>query len=158
MKTYLISIMMLLSFSVPVFGLGMEIRSPQIGCPPNLDANKEDKVHKVIEWMGKELSLIKGSFINQYSRQRFGATSAQTSALIKQLRDASIWQLKVVFRDYGEQESGFTLVQSTPELVTLVINSGREDFRLVDFQEFLPKVEGAITKESEAEQAAPSNR
>jgi hypothetical protein len=152
MKKFLTSIMMLLSFSVTVFGLGMEIRSPQIGCPRNLDAKMQETLHEVIEYMGKELSLIEGSFLNEYSQQRFGATSIQTSAFIKQLRNAGIWQINIVFRDYGEQESAFTLAQSSPESVRLVINSGREDFRLVDFEEFLPKVEVPNTKESEARQ------
>lgn len=142
--------MILLNFSVTAFGLSMEIRSPQIGCPPNLDEKQNETLGTVIQFMNKKLTLIEGIFVNEYSTQRFGASSEQTLAFIDLLRDAKLWQVQVLFRDFGEQDSAFTLGQSSLHSVTLIINSGREDFRLKDFQSFLKEVKSNPKNKPEA--------
>jgi hypothetical protein len=101
--------------------------------------------------MQKELSLINGSFINESSNQRFGGSSSKASAFVRLLKDAKLWHVQVVFQDFGEQDSALTLSQNSLESVKLTINSGREDFRLKDFQGFLPGVEDSIAKISQAE-------
>jgi hypothetical protein len=152
MKTYFTTIMMLLAFSLSAFGLSMDIRSPEIGCRANLGKKEQDTMRGVVEFMNKELSLIEGSFINELSNQRFGGSSAQVAAFIRLLRDAKLWQVQVVFEDFGEQNSALTLSQSSPESLRLCINSGREDFRLKDFKDFLPGVADPNAKAPKAEQ------
>jgi hypothetical protein len=107
----------------------------------------------VVEFMHEDLTFIKGSFVNEFSTQRFGGTPAQVSAFLVLLKGAGLWKVQVVFRDFGEQDSAFILSQSSPGSVTVVINAGREDFRLKDFQAFLPGAATPVALPPRPEQA-----
>jgi len=86
-----------------------------------------------------DLSFIEGRFINQFSNQRFGGTSAQVPRFIGQLKGVGVWEVDVQFRDFGEQQSAFSLDQdSSKDHLRLIINSGRSDFLLKDFASYLP--------------------
>lgn len=152
MKALFASITLLVSLSVNAFGVGGDIQFPEIGHGANLDKKQDKMVRVIIDYMQNELRFIEGTFVNEFSNQRFGATSAKTSAFITLLRNSGLWEVQVVFRDFGEQDSAFTLSQRTPESLGLVVNSGRKDFLLMDFQGFLPGAEEPAAKTPKSEQ------
>jgi hypothetical protein len=130
----------LMCLSTECWGLGGELTSPSLAHPSDLDADRKEKVYKLLTHMQNELEFIEGSFINQFSNQRFGATSGETAEFIRRLQDVGLWRVDVQFRDFGEQKSAFTLDQdSSKTYLRVLVNSGREDFKLRDFQAYLPK-------------------
>ncbi|MDA7673161.1 hypothetical protein OAE61_04035 [Verrucomicrobiales bacterium] len=153
MKALFASITLLVSLSVNAFGLGGDIKFPEIGHREKLDKMQDKDVRTIIDYMENDLRFIEGSFVNEFSNQRFGGASAKVSAFISLLSGTGLWKVQVVFRDFGEQESALTLSQTAPESLGVVVNSGREDFLLKDFQRFLPGIEEPAAKTPKAEQA-----
>jgi hypothetical protein len=88
--------------------------------------------------MRNELKFIDGSFLNEFSTQRFGGTSEKVSHFVGLLKAAGLWEVEVKFRDFGEQELAFTLHQDSTATMSVTVNSGRGDFLLKDFREHLP--------------------
>ena len=152
MKALFTSIAVLVSLSANAFGLGGDIKFPEIGHRETISKKQEKDVRTVIDYMDKELSFIEGSFVNEFSTQRFGGTSAKASAFITLLRDTGLWEVQVVLQDFGEKQSTLTLSQSSPQSLAVIVNSGREDFLLKDFQGFLPGIERSAAKIPKAEQ------
>lgn len=148
MKYSLAYILLVVLLSVNAFGWGGKINSPQIGPPGGLDDTQEGNVVKLVTYMKNDLEFIEGSFINEFSSQRFGASPEQLIDYIALLKHADLWNVKIRFRDFGEQDSAFILSQSSPDSLHLTINSGREDFLLKDFVKFFPEITAPTRKGS----------
>ena len=119
--------------------LGRQACSPSLAYRSDLEGNRKEEIHKLLQFMKDDLKFIEGSFINQFSNQRFGGTSAQVSRFIALLNGLTVWKVHVQFRDFGEQESAFTLDQdSSKDYLRIIVNSGRKDFLLKDFAAYLP--------------------
>jgi hypothetical protein len=136
MKVFRASLLLFMVFSLNVFGLSSKLTSPQIWPPDDLDESQEKNVFKVVKYMQNDLKFIEGHFINEFSSQRFGGTSERVSNFIALLDKTGLWKTEIKFRDFGEQDSAFTLSQRSPDSLRLTINSGLEDFLLKDFVEF----------------------
>jgi hypothetical protein len=118
----------------------MKLDHPLFGYPDKLGADEQKKARIALEFMHKELKFIDGEFINEFVHHRFGGTAQQTAKFIDLLKDAGAWQVRVSFKDFGEQDSALMLYQVMPRnTVDVIINSGRKDFGLKDFQDHLPK-------------------
>lgn len=139
MKALLCSVVLLSLFSAMAFGLGGKLVSPSLAYRSDIDAGRKEEIGKVLKFMREDLTFIDGSFINEFSNQRFGGTSAKVARLIELLSGPGLWEVHVQFRDFGEQTSAFTLDQeSSKNYLRLIINSGRKDFLLNDFANHLP--------------------
>ena len=139
MKAPWASVLLLILCSTTVLGLGGKLAAPSLGYRSDLDASRKEEIQKVLKFMKDDLSFIEGRFINQFSNQRFGGTSAQVSRFIALLKGVGLWEVDVQFRDFGEQDSAFSLDQdSSKDHLRLIINSGRSDFLLKDFAPYLP--------------------
>jgi hypothetical protein len=139
MKAPWVSVLLLILCSTTVLGLGGKLSAPSLGYRSDLDASRKEEIQKVLQFMKEDLSFIEGRFINQFSNQRFGGTSAQVSRFIGLVKGVGVWEIDVQFRDFGEQESAFSLDQdSSKDSLRLIINSGRSDFLLKDFAPYLP--------------------
>ncbi|MBD3676239.1 MAG: hypothetical protein HUJ26_22235 [Planctomycetaceae bacterium] len=145
--------------------IGGKIGSPQIGHRGEINKAHKERVHHLIRYMRDELTFIEGSFINEYSTQRFGGTSEKASRLIGLLKAAGVWKVEVRFREFGEQETALTLHQDSSDTVTVTVNSGRDDFLLKDFAKHLPQPGGGLTvhnviqadkKQQNPEQSTPA--
>ena len=133
------SALLLILCSVAALGLGGKLASPSVAYRSDLAVSRKGDIHKLLDFMKDDLTFIEGSFINEFSNQRFGGTSAQVSRFINLLNSVGLWRVYVQFRDFGEQESAFTLDQdSSKDYLRLIINSGRKDFLLKDFAPYLP--------------------
>jgi hypothetical protein len=152
MKVTFTFILLLVTFSVNAFGEGGDLASPEIGVPAGIDETQKENVYKIIEYMRDDLTFIEGSFVNEFSYLRFGATSAQVSDFIALLNQAGLWEVQIRFQDFGEQDSAFSLSQSSPNLLHIIVNSGREDFLLKDFIEFFPGIAAPVEDTSKAQQ------
>lgn len=160
MKAPWVSVLLLILCSTTVLGLGGKLSAPSLGYRSDLDASRMDEIQKVLQFMKDDLSFIEGRFINQFSNQRFGGTSAQVSRSIGQLKGVGVWEVDVHFRDFGEQESAFSLDQdSSKDHLRLIINSGRSDFLLKDFAPYLPSPRLPRSDQSKGEpDGAPGGR
>jgi hypothetical protein len=137
---WLFTFLGIVGFSSATFGWGGKLSNPEFGYRGGLDANRQKKAAIASKFMTDELKFIDGQFINQFVTNRFGGTSQQTSRLIELLNDADAWKVRVQFQDLGEQDSALSLWQNmASDEVVVTVNSGRNDFRLKDFQAYLPK-------------------
>lgn len=118
--------------------IGGKLGSPRVGHRGEINKAQKEKVHHLLRYMRNELKFIDGSFINEFSTQRFGGTSEKVSRFVGLLKAAGLWEVEVEFRDFGEQESAFTLHQDSSGTMSVTVNSGRHDFLLKDFGEHLP--------------------
>jgi hypothetical protein len=129
-----------LGISPGAFGWAGTLDRPLVGYPEGLDANRQKKAQTALKFINDELKFIDGRFINIFIHHRLGGTSPQTSRFIELFNDAAAWTVHVQFKDFGEQESAFTLdTNMASSDVMLTVNCGRNDFRLKDFQSYLPK-------------------
>jgi len=105
-----------------------------------IDKAQKERVKELVEYLNEELTFIEGGRTPGLSQvQRFGGTAAKTSHFIGLLKSAGLWEIRVRFRDFGEQKSAFLIIDhSSPNLKTVEINSGRQDFLLKHFTEHLP--------------------
>jgi len=134
------TLLVALGISSSAFGWGGTLERPLIGYPDGLDANRQKKAQTALTFINDELKFIDGHFINTFIHHRFGGTSQQTSRCIELFNDAAAWTVHVQFKDFGEQESAFTIdTNMASNDVVLTVNCGRNDFRLKDFQAYLPK-------------------
>ena len=138
MKAQIASISILVLLTVDALALGGKIGSPQIGHPTGIDKAQLEKVFSLLKYMKDDLKFIEGSFINEFSSQRFDGTSEKVSRFIGLLKEAEVWEVKVRFRNFGEQEAALTLDQNSSNKLILSINSGRDNFLLKDFADYLP--------------------
>ena len=133
-----ISLSLLVSFNA--FGIGAKLGSPEIGHRAGISEAQEKRVSAVLAFMNSDLKFIEGNFINQFSYQRFGGTAEKVVKFIALLEAARIWEIHVDFRDFEEQESAFSFHQDSSDRLQVIVNSGRADFSLRDFQKYLSKV------------------
>jgi len=138
MKTLFLSFSILVLLPVHAPADCGKIGSPRIGHRGEINKAQEEKVHHLLRYMRNELKFIDGSFVNEFSNQRFGGPSEKVSRFISLLKAAGLWEVEVEFRDFGEQESAFTLDMNYSDTMSLTVNSGRNDFLLKDFGEHLP--------------------
>jgi hypothetical protein len=138
MKALFASVSILVLLPVNASAIGGKIGSPQVGYRGVINEAQKEKVHSLIRYMRNDLKFIEGSFINEFSTQRFGGTSEKVSRFVGLLKAAGLWEVEVAFRDFGEQESAFTLHQDSSAAMVVTVNSGRNDFLLKDFSEHLP--------------------
>lgn len=120
--------------------MSAEIKFPEIGHREGISKVQKQCVEGVLAYMQNDLKFIDGRFINEFSTQRFAGNSAKTAGFIDLLAQAKLWELKVRFDDFGEQTSALTLHQSSPEALHIIINSGKDDFLLKDFQKYLTEI------------------
>ncbi|MBT4865683.1 MAG: hypothetical protein HON53_11300 [Planctomycetaceae bacterium] len=138
MKPLIAFLLAVTLFPVTANALGGKLTSPSLSYRSDSSAIKKEKINKVIQFMGSDLKFIEGSFLNQFSFQRFGGTAKQVLRLIKLLNEAGL-PVSIQFRDFGEQKSAFTLDEdSSKDYRRIIINSRRDDFKLSDFRAFLP--------------------
>jgi hypothetical protein len=122
------------------WGIGGTLSTPIFGYHPGIDAATKEKAISALDFMRKELKFLDGNYVNEFFHHRFGGTAPNTSRFVELLKESGAWQVRVAFRDFGEQETAFTLNQVMPsDEVLVTINSGRDDFRLKDFQAHLPQ-------------------
>jgi hypothetical protein len=158
MKTQFAFASLLLLSSLSAFGMGGELVSPSIAYPSDLDADRKEQIHKLVTFMKDDLRFIEGSFLNEFSNQRFGGTSSQVSRFIALLSGVGLWEVHVQFRDFGEQESAFSLDQdSSKTFLRVIVNSGRKDFLLRDFAPYLPPPKLPESNRPKAEQGGATN-
>jgi hypothetical protein len=105
-----------------------------------LNADQIEKSQAALTFMREEFKFIDGRFINQFFHHRFGATVKQTKGFLKLLDEAGAWKVHVQFKDFGVQDTACTLDQNMAgNTVEVCVNSARDDFRLKDFQAYLPQ-------------------
>jgi hypothetical protein len=139
MKLTFAIVLLVVLWSASAFGLGGRLSAPSLAYRSDLDANQKTEIHKVLKFMKDDLIFIEGSFINEFTHQRLGGTSAQVSRFIDLVKGLGLWKVHVQFRDFGEQKSALTLDQNTSkDYLRLIINSGRTDYLLKDFSSHLP--------------------
>lgn len=140
MKTRLLVFITVVAACSTALGRSSYLDRPLFGWPSRITGDQLKNVKLASTFMHEELKFLEGRFINQYIHHRFGGTAQQTTRFLDLLNDAACFNVRVQFRDFGEQETAFTLdnVMGVEEL-TVTINSGRKDFGLRDFQAYLPK-------------------
>ncbi len=138
MKTLFLSLSILVLLPVHASAIGGKIGSPQIGYRAQINKAQKEKVHRLLRYMRDELKFIDGSFVNEFSTQRFGGTAEEVSQFIGLLKTTGLWEVEVEFRDFEEQQSAFTLHQNSSHTINVTVNSGRNDFLLKDFSQHLP--------------------
>jgi len=143
MKTQFLSVLLMLVFSAAAFGWGGEVTTPSIGCRADLAEEQKKKLERIFDYMQDDLKFIKGMFVNEYTQQQFGGSSAQVAHFIDLLKGAGLWKVQVGFHDLGNQNVAFNTGQTSPDSVSITVNSGREDFLLKDFARHLPAPETA---------------
>ena len=122
-----------------LWALGGELDSPSVAYPSAIDASRKKKIDRLHDYMRDDLRFLEGSFLNQFTHQRFGGDAAQVSGFIERLHDVAQWRIYIQFRDFGEKESAFSMDQDTAEgYIRLIVNSARDDFTLRDFRQWLP--------------------
>lgn len=129
------------SILLPVIalGLGGDLASPSISYRSDVDAATKKKIDEIDRFMNDELKFLEGSFINQFTYQRFGSSVEKVLKFLDLLEAAAIWEMSVQFRDFGEQDSAFSLDQaSSNEYLRVMVNAGREDFNIPHFKAYLP--------------------
>lgn len=142
MKALTVSVALSLALSAATWGIGGPIQGPMI--PPSYTVTDEQS-QQLLEFMTKELKFVEGSFINEYTSQTFTGSSAQVARFITLVKETKAWQVTVIFRDLGDAKAGLQISNGKDRAkLALVVNLGREDFRLKDFAAYLP---GAETKE-----------
>jgi hypothetical protein len=139
MKNLTIAIFLTILISLDSFGWSGKLISPQLGLSSDLSDSQIERVHSLINYMTNDLTFIEGSFINQFSSQRFGGTAEKVSCFLKRIRTEDLWKVEVYFSDFEEQETAFSLFQGAQkDTITIFVNSGRHDFLLNHFSEYLP--------------------
>src|SRR5262245_24696828 len=122
------------------FGWGGKLDTPLFAHPLATSGEQKKNAETALKFMHEELKFLDGEFINQFVHNRFAGTAQKTSRFIELLHGAACFDVRVRFRDFGEQESAFALdVVMGSEEVVVTVNSGRTDFGLKDFQAYLPK-------------------
>lgn len=152
MKAYLAAFVLSCVATPSSFGLAAAITSAEIGHSADLGAEGRARVSKVLKFLQEELKFIEGGFINQYSNQTFGGTSAKTAELIRLMTSAGVWDVEVKFQDFGNQDTALTLNQIGGGKTTIVVNSGRNDFLLKDFAPLISTLSFPAQKVVEGEQ------
>ena len=138
--------------SPSALGLGGDLAGPSIAHPANLDPARKKQIKRLYAHMREKLVFLEGSFINEFSYQRFGGSAQGLLGLIERLNEIGLWQVEVQFRDFGEQDSAFSMDQnSATSYVRVMVNSGREDFRIRDFRAWLPKPALPVNRKGEEE-------
>lgn len=136
---FLLVLVMVCGFASTAFGIGGRLTRPMMGYPADLDFEAQQKAQTALQYMQDELTFVDGSWVNQFFRHRFGGTAAQTARFLALLEDGP-WTVRVAFRDFGEQQAAFTVNQVMGNnTLWVTVNSAREDFRLSDFQSYLPR-------------------
>ena len=138
MKTLLVALSISVLLPVHALATGGKIRSPRLGHRGEITKAQNEKVHHLFRYMKVELKFIDGSYLNEFSTQRFDGTSENVSRFIGLLKATGLWEVEVEFRVFGEQESAFTLHEDSSDTLSVTINSGRNDFLLKDFGGHLP--------------------
>ncbi|REK12003.1 MAG: hypothetical protein DWQ37_13360 [Planctomycetota bacterium] len=130
-----------LGLSSTALGLGGTLLHPLIGYPSDIDPASMQQADDALRFMKEKLTFLDGHFVNQFAYNRFGGSAPDTSQFVTLLKEAEAWNVRVAFRDFGEQDSAFSLTQvMTTHEVVVTINSGRDDFRLKDFQPHLSQL------------------
>lgn len=84
MKNLTIAIFLTILISLDSFGWSGKLISPQLGLSSDLSDSQIERVHSLINYMTNDLTFIEGSFINQFSSQRFGGTAEKVSCFLTQ--------------------------------------------------------------------------
>ena len=116
LKTACILTALLLSLSNDCQAWGAKLTSPEIGYRVALNDKQEADMKAIHDFMVKQLVFIDGSFVNEFSRQRFGGNSAQTAKFISLLKDSGIWQVSVSFADLGDEKTAIKLHDGQPRI------------------------------------------
>lgn len=161
MKTIFTTVFFLATLSAGALEIEKRFTTPVVSHRPNIDETQKESVSALLKYMNEELAFIEGGSADLphvSEVQRFGGNATQASHFIGLLKSAGLWEIQVRFRDFGEQDSAFIMIDhSSPGLKTIEVNSGREDFLLKHFAKHLPQsrsvVEGDPTHR-EAEQDA----
>jgi hypothetical protein len=149
MKTTFMSVFLMTVLSASALEIENRFTTPMLSHRPSIDKAQKDSVSDLLKYMNKNLTFIEGGRAPNVAQvQRFGGSAKQTSRFIELLKSAGLWEIQVCFRDFGEQESAFLIIDhSSPVLKTVEINSGRQDFLLKHFAEHLPQLKsGVVTK------------
>ncbi len=146
MKTCFTSLLVTAALSVSALEIEKRFTTPMVSHRPNIDESEADRVRALLDYMKEELTFMEGGRAPQFEQvQRFGGSAMQTSHFIGMLKAAGLWEIQVRFRDFGEQESAFMLIDHSPPVVmTVEVNSGREDFLLKHFAEHLSFSESGV--------------
>jgi hypothetical protein len=142
----LLLILVIVGFSSTAAGMAVKLKRPLIGFAQGLDDDPQRKAEQqmqaevVLTFIHQELIFLDGHLNGTSVYHRFGGTSQQTSRFIQLLEASTSWKVRVRFQDFGEQQTAFRLDHAiTGDTMVLTVNAGRDDFRLKDFQSYLPK-------------------
>jgi hypothetical protein len=133
-------IVVLLGLPRTCLGYSGKVTSPSLMYPSDIDAHRKGKIMDALDFMRGKLIFIEGHFFNERTYQRLGGKAGEVVELITRLEELGLWRVDVQFRNFGEQKSAFSLDENSDTMhLRVIVNSGREDFTLRDFQNFLPR-------------------
>jgi hypothetical protein len=158
MKATFVSFLLMAGLSASALEIENRFTTPMVSHRPDINDAERNSVDHLLKYMNETITFIEGGRApHMVQVQRFGGSATDTSNFIGLLKSAGLWEVQVRFRDFGEQESAFLLIEhSSPALMTVEVNSGREDYLLKHFTEHLPQSESGVATEAqhEAEQGA----
>jgi hypothetical protein len=161
-KTTFTSIFLMTVLSASALEIEKRFTTPVVSYGPSINKAQKDSVSDLLKYMNEDLTFIEGGrahLPNVIQVQRFGGSATQTSHFIGLLKSAGLWEIQVRFRDFGEQESAFIIIDhSSSDLKTVEVNSGRQDFLLKHFAEHLPQSKSGVDAQSTLQTEAEPQR
>ena len=159
MKATFVSLLLMAGLSASALEIENRFTTPMVSHRPDINDAERNSVDRLLKYMNETITFIEGGGApHMVQVQRFGGSATETSNFIGLLKNAGLWEIQVRFRDFGEQESAFLLIErSSPDLMTVEVNSARDDFLLKHFTEHLPQSEPGVATEAtqhKAEQGA----
>lgn len=157
MKATFVCVFLMAGLSAGALEIENRFTTPMVSHRPDIDEVERNSVEHLLKYMNEDLTFIEGGRAPHFVQvQRFGGNATQTSDFIGLLKSAGLWDVRVRFRDFGEQESAFLLIEhSSPVLMTVEVNSGRDDYLLKHFTEHLPQSESGSATETTQHKAEP---
>ena len=124
------------------FGWAGPISFPELPYYPGMATNQQDKITEVQEYLQTDLEFIDGMFSDPfYTNQRFRGTAEKTTGFLELLKKVALWNMQLKIKDFGEQDSAFSMHSTQTQLLVITLNSGRDDFRLKDFAPYIQFVD-----------------
>ena len=132
----LLAVAMVLMLPLTLLGWGGPVMGPELGFPK--DASKET-IEKVLNYLRTQVNFIDGSFINEFTSQKYAASAKKLGGLIELLH-ASGFEVQVTFADLKNDRAAFILAQNGHDdaKVSIAINTTRKDFDLTGLTIQLP--------------------
>jgi len=155
MKRILLLFALAVIIPVSAFARGGKLSTLTVFFP---NGTPTESMKEVSNYLTKDLTLIEGSFINQFITQSFSGSTGKLIELIELLH-TNQFELKVAFADLKDDRVTFSLCQNAagPGKAMITVNTTKEDFKMSELKIQIPPAKGNVEPDAQAKKRGTKN-